>query len=37
MTHEEYKQQLTACAGLTEKRLAVLCDEYSMWQAMLRS
>ena len=28
MTHEEYKQQLTAWAGLTEKRLAALCDEY---------
>ena len=24
MTHEEYKQQLTAWAGLTEKRLAAL-------------
>ena len=28
MTHEEYKQQLTAWAQLTEQRLAALCDIY---------
>ena len=35
MTHEEYKQQLTAWAGLTEKRLAALCDEYLPQQSEL--
>ena len=35
MTHEEYKQQLTAWAGLTEKRLAALCDEYLRAPAFL--
>ena len=35
MTHEEYKQQLTAWAGLTEKRLAALCDEYLPQQSAL--
>ena len=35
MTHEEYKQQLTAWAGLTEKRLASLCDEYLPQQSEL--
>ena len=28
MTHEKYKQQLTAWAQLTEQRLAALCDIY---------
>ena len=35
MTHEEYKQQLAAWAGLTEKRLAALCDEYLPQQSEL--
>ena len=35
MTHEEYKQQLTTWAGLTEKRLAALCDEYLPQQSEL--
>ena len=35
MTYEEYKQQLTAWAGLTEKRLAALCDEYLPQQSEL--
>ena len=35
MTHEEYKQQLTAWAGLTEKRLAALCDKYLPQQSEL--
>ena len=37
MTHEEYKQQLTAWAGLTEKRLAALCDEYPVSYTHLRA
>ncbi len=35
MTHEEYKQQFTAWAQLTEQRLAELCDEYLPQQSEL--
>ena len=35
MTYEEYKQQLTAWAGLTAQRLAALCDEYLPQQSEL--
>ncbi len=35
MTHEEYKQQFTAWAQLTEKRLAELCDKYLPQQSAL--
>ncbi len=35
MKHEDYKQQFTAWAQLTEARLAELCDTYLPQQSTL--